>query len=234
MKWNGKTITSRHVVLVMLVGMCVGALLAVHYSTAFSGIGSRKGAGEQPGSHQPPEEETIAAADTSEEARLVDSLYETTGAQHPKDYVFPGTVTEEVSLFSCDSMLTPSEAQQELDDRGFTGIALTYDYDQNGRYLGGGVSEDDGACHPTYSGVYADDASVWLLMLVEDQLMATCVGGSEECIGIVVSENGQVTVFNSYTGELIEGVPDADEMAVVACSRLTPEALKSIAEEAAK
>lgn len=129
----------------------------------------------------------------------------------------PSAVGENVrNAATSDSVPAASDVYKSFEQRGFDNIALSVDFDLDGKYFSPIVldaSADDK--YPSYTGVYTSSQNVvWMIYVNDGSYFAAPLGSANGALSknIILSEADYVTQYDAQTNEFsdfaINQVPD--------------------------
>ena len=169
-----------------------------------------------------------------EAEKIVNEIYEEAGVPKPEDYEFKGEVLEEEKASDSEDSFTEKKVAAEVAARGFEGLVLESSYSMSGDYTMDSELTDPAARHPMYYGFYeAPNGSVWLLAIVDGEIMASPFDNiTETSVQTVLCEVGHVCIYDGYADRFIRGIPDGTEMSIVEVERVDADTLARYSEEA--
>lgn len=175
---------------------------------------------------------------SSEEAEA-SSEYES----HKVDYVDADAYFAETSQIvavikvnESTDVLTESETAAFLEDRGFSGMPITSQYDMEGVYYDEEeISADLDTKHPMYNTYYvSENDEVWVISVIDGDVVAVPVSynlQSMRGVQLVIAESETVTSYDSVTNQFYKNIPNEEILLVRVVDRIDAETLNALTVE---
>lgn len=145
-------------------------------------------------------------------------------------------VVATIKVHEAKTVLTESEAQILLMNRGFDNLVIFAQYDLDGRYIGSNEINPNGTTkYPMYEATYLDKQNaVWTLMIINGQITAYPVSYNMNSNGtpIIVSEEETLMSYDAGTSKFYETIPKGSSLSVKVVDRIDTEMLENMTEEA--
>ena len=144
-----------------------------------------------------------------------------------KYYRENGNLEEIILVEESKEVLSEKECLSELADRGFGECEAFTEYTIKGTYIEEkSLSKWSPLRHPKYSCIFIDDNEMWLINIIENQVMASpIIYNAMNDKNIIVSEKEVVTCYDGDTNSFYKIIPSKDMLEVIQIQHIDADSL---------
>ena len=145
-------------------------------------------------------------------------------------------VIEVINVKESETVLTEKEVISLLEDRGFVGYPITYEYSMDGEYDDETeVVSESLEKHPMYQTFYvSENGEVWTIFIINGEVFANPVSFNAESeldVQLLFSESSKLTSYNNEVNKFYVTIPYESSVIVKEVNRIDSDELDKITVE---
>lgn len=168
----------------------------------------------------------------------VENPVEEPAGEEEQYYFNNSEVIDTVAVTESDEVMTESEANNLLRERGFTDSPVTSSYTMEGEYIESETADNSEVKHPMYQTTYINQAGeVWTVYIINGSLYAYPVSykfSTQSPSDLLISESDTLTSYVCETNRFIITKPFASEALIKTVQTINAETLDRLTVEELK